>query len=227
MRASPRGDNLPTPMPAPQPEPPVRNWGHKHRPADVAELADALDSGSSARKGVEVQVLSSALDFTGFQRIIRLSPFFVGSQTRPAWRTHLVDLPLARPAADASRRRGEGRLRIRSPREVQCLPVCPAAWRLARNSRQQDQDGGRLGKAYEAVGRSPSGRHPYDATIESNANGLQRQNSFDFRQCCTPLLGITGMARVVEQRHFLIDFPLFTVCSLLVSGKALAGRLHA
>ena len=28
--------------------------------ADVAELADALDSGSSARKGVEVQVLSSA-----------------------------------------------------------------------------------------------------------------------------------------------------------------------
>ena len=30
-----------------------------HR-ADVAELADALDSGSSSRKGVEVQVLSSA-----------------------------------------------------------------------------------------------------------------------------------------------------------------------
>src|SRR5581483_561679 len=29
-------------------------------PADVAELADALDSGSSARKGVEVRVLSSA-----------------------------------------------------------------------------------------------------------------------------------------------------------------------
>ena len=28
--------------------------------ADVAELADALDLGSSARKGVEVQVLSSA-----------------------------------------------------------------------------------------------------------------------------------------------------------------------
>ena len=28
--------------------------------ADVAELADALDSGSSSRKGVEVQVLSSA-----------------------------------------------------------------------------------------------------------------------------------------------------------------------
>ena len=27
----------------------------------MAELADALDSGSSARKGVEVQVLSSAL----------------------------------------------------------------------------------------------------------------------------------------------------------------------
>jgi hypothetical protein len=29
--------------------------------ADVAELADALDSGSSGRKAVEVQVLSSAL----------------------------------------------------------------------------------------------------------------------------------------------------------------------
>ena len=29
--------------------------------ADVAELADALDSGSSARKGVEVRILSSAL----------------------------------------------------------------------------------------------------------------------------------------------------------------------
>jgi hypothetical protein len=29
--------------------------------ADVAELADALDSGSSGRKVVEVQVLSSAL----------------------------------------------------------------------------------------------------------------------------------------------------------------------
>ena len=28
--------------------------------ADMAELADALDSGSSSRKGVEVQVLSSA-----------------------------------------------------------------------------------------------------------------------------------------------------------------------
>ena len=29
--------------------------------ADVAELADAIDLGSIARKGVEVQVLSSAL----------------------------------------------------------------------------------------------------------------------------------------------------------------------
>jgi hypothetical protein len=29
-------------------------------PAAVAELADALDSGSSARKGMEVQVLSAA-----------------------------------------------------------------------------------------------------------------------------------------------------------------------
>ena len=33
-------------------------------PADVAELADALDSGSSSRKGVEVQVLSSAPTFS-------------------------------------------------------------------------------------------------------------------------------------------------------------------
>ena len=32
----------------------------RHHHADVAELADALDSGSSSRKGVEVQVLSSA-----------------------------------------------------------------------------------------------------------------------------------------------------------------------
>ena len=32
--------------------------------ADVAELADALDSGSSARKGVEVRILSSALSLT-------------------------------------------------------------------------------------------------------------------------------------------------------------------
>ena len=36
--------------------------------ADVAELADALDSGSSARKGVEVQVLSSALVIFGVFR---------------------------------------------------------------------------------------------------------------------------------------------------------------
>ena len=35
-----------------------------HR-ADVAELADALDSGSSARKGVGVRVLFSALTLTG------------------------------------------------------------------------------------------------------------------------------------------------------------------
>jgi hypothetical protein len=32
----------------------------KPRRADVAELADALDSGSSTRKGVKVQVFSSA-----------------------------------------------------------------------------------------------------------------------------------------------------------------------
>jgi hypothetical protein len=47
---------------------------HREKPntvqfADVAELADALDSGSSARKGVEVQVLSSALLFSGFLAI--------------------------------------------------------------------------------------------------------------------------------------------------------------
>jgi hypothetical protein len=35
---------------------------HCSSDAEVAELADALDSGSSSRKGVEVQVLSSALD---------------------------------------------------------------------------------------------------------------------------------------------------------------------
>ena len=32
--------------------------------ADVAELADAIDLGSIARKGVEVRVLSSALDIS-------------------------------------------------------------------------------------------------------------------------------------------------------------------
>ena len=61
---------------------------HKEKPntvqfADVAELADALDSGSSARKGVEVQVLSSALLFyshahrylRGFSPL-REAPFF-------------------------------------------------------------------------------------------------------------------------------------------------------
>ena len=35
--------------------------GTDQPPADVAELADALDSGSSGRNPVEVQVLSSAL----------------------------------------------------------------------------------------------------------------------------------------------------------------------
>src|SRR5690242_17131380 len=35
-------------------------WRASPQIADVAELADALDSGSSSRKGVEVQVLSSA-----------------------------------------------------------------------------------------------------------------------------------------------------------------------
>ena len=42
----------------------VRSWKNEislpNTHADVAELADALDSGSSSRKGVEVQVLSSA-----------------------------------------------------------------------------------------------------------------------------------------------------------------------
>ena len=37
--------------------------------ADVAELADALDSGSSALRGVEVQRLSSALQKQGFPTI--------------------------------------------------------------------------------------------------------------------------------------------------------------
>jgi hypothetical protein len=36
--------------------------------AEVAELADALDSGSSSRKGVQVQLLSSA--FQSFPREI-------------------------------------------------------------------------------------------------------------------------------------------------------------
>ena len=54
---------------------------HREKPntvqfADVAELADALDSGSSARKGVEVQVLSSALLFSGFLAIAG-SPVFL------------------------------------------------------------------------------------------------------------------------------------------------------
>ena len=42
----------------------VDNDGVKSH-ADVAELADAGDSGSSARKGVEVRILSSALHETG------------------------------------------------------------------------------------------------------------------------------------------------------------------
>ncbi len=44
------------------------------RNADVAELADALDSGSSARKGVEVQVLSSAPRFLRDLRDVGVSP---------------------------------------------------------------------------------------------------------------------------------------------------------
>ena len=46
--------------------------------ADVAELADALDSGSSARKGVEVQVLSSALVIFGVSRYRGKPRFFMG-----------------------------------------------------------------------------------------------------------------------------------------------------
>ena len=48
----------------------------------MAELADALDSGSSARKGVEVQVLSSALLFSGFLAIAG-SPVFFGAPAGP------------------------------------------------------------------------------------------------------------------------------------------------
>ena len=59
---------------------------HREKPntvqfADVAELADALDSGSSARKGVEVQVLSSALLFSGFLAIAG-SPVFLWDTCR-------------------------------------------------------------------------------------------------------------------------------------------------
>ena len=51
----------------------------------MAKLADALDSGSSARKGVEVQLLLSA--FWNYDLHIRLKPRFVylpmfGSATR-------------------------------------------------------------------------------------------------------------------------------------------------
>ena len=49
--------------------------------ADVAELADALDSGSSARKGVEVQVLSSALVIYGVFCYRREPRFFVSVLT--------------------------------------------------------------------------------------------------------------------------------------------------
>src|SRR5579884_2539138 len=41
--------------------------------ADVAELADALDSGSSAGNGVEVQVLSSAPNKTGSTQLMGAS----------------------------------------------------------------------------------------------------------------------------------------------------------
>src|ERR1700686_263464 len=49
--------------------------GSTHRTsARVAELADALDSGSSSRKGVEVRVLSRAPTF-----FIAASPAFIAS----------------------------------------------------------------------------------------------------------------------------------------------------
>jgi hypothetical protein len=41
---------------------------------DVAELADALDLGSSSRKGVQVQLLSSPLVFKVFLNLPRRSP---------------------------------------------------------------------------------------------------------------------------------------------------------
>jgi hypothetical protein len=47
--------------------------------AGVAELADAPDSKSGARKGVEVQVLSPVLEFTGFSE----SAAFAGWQESP------------------------------------------------------------------------------------------------------------------------------------------------
>ena len=54
--------------------------------ADVAELADALDSGSSARKGVEVQVLSSALVLYGICAGFGVSPFSCASPEIQFWR---------------------------------------------------------------------------------------------------------------------------------------------
>ena len=56
--------------------------------ADVAELADALDSGSSVRKDVEVQVLSTASLSLGIVKIPGLFHFIVdvGTLARQAQR---------------------------------------------------------------------------------------------------------------------------------------------
>ena len=68
---------------------------HREKPntvqfADVAELADALDSGSSARKGVEVQVLSSALVIYGVSRYRGEPRFFMGHlPEQPRHRRHV------------------------------------------------------------------------------------------------------------------------------------------
>ena len=56
---------------------PPKRWSARTKQADVAELADALDSGSSARKGVEVQVLSSALSKSWAFSRFGLSPLLL------------------------------------------------------------------------------------------------------------------------------------------------------
>ena len=59
----------------------------------MAELADALDSGSSARKGVEVQVLSSALVNNGVSRHRGKPRFLLGTPegTPEGQKTCIVD----------------------------------------------------------------------------------------------------------------------------------------
>lgn len=48
--------------------------------ADVVELVDTLDSGSSAREGMKVQVLSSALK----NPVVRCRVFLLGWPPKPA-----------------------------------------------------------------------------------------------------------------------------------------------